>query len=447
MKYFQNKIIIDEVTVQKRRIDIKYSVTGKIKEYVMNTEPYFIEYSEDISKTPKSVAIIPFIANMLPVIWLLDAELIVDELDESFYNSIVWFKRGYIDMYPMIHFDGKLTVNKLINNNYKPSDKTITLFSGGADSNSTLVSHINEDLTLLTIWGADVYFWDTDGWDNLVKDTKTVAKEFNLTPVFAKSCFKNNLDYEKLNKSVRKSGDNWWHGFQHGLGLIGHFAPLAYKHKYKVCYIPTSPCVTDKRFETCASVPNIDEKVKFCGCGVIHDGYELNRQERIANVCQYATKHNKKFTLRVCFESIGGKNCGSCEKCLRTLFALLVEGENPADYGFDCDVRKASCVNELVEKVKKFPLPLILVACWQGIQEEYITRKEQLHAYKKQLEWLESWDFNKNYQLYLTQEKFKFLKKNYSLTFLKNKIFLKSLSKIAPYKPWRQKLRKLYREV
>lgn len=447
MRHFRNKIIVDNVTVQKNRIDIKYTLTGATNEYITNTEAYFIEYSEDISKTPKSVAVIPFIANMLPIAWVLDAELIVDEMDESFYNSVVWFKRGYIDMYPMIHFDGKLTVKKLIDNDYKPSKKTITLFSGGADSNSTLVSHINEDLTLLTIWGADVFFWDTAGWDNLVKDTKTIAKEFNLTPAFAKSCFKNNLNYEKLNKLVRKSGDNWWHGFQHGLGLIGHFAPLSFKHKYKVCYIPASPCVSDKRYESCASTPSIDEKVKFCGCSVIHDGYELNRQERIANVCNYASKHKKKFTLRVCFESIGGKNCGSCEKCLRTLFAILVEGKNPADYGFDYDVRTAISGDELIEKVKKYPLPLILVACWQGIQEQYIAHKEHLNAYKKQLSWLETWDFNINYKLFLKQEKFKFLKKNYSLTFLKNKIFLKSLSKIAPFKPWRQKLRKLYREI
>ena len=408
-----NRIIVKDITISGSQLEVDYTVEGDISKYINVIKPYFLDYSEDISQTPKSVAIIPFVANMLPAIWLADAQLIVDELDSSFYNSIPWIKRGYIDMYPQLKFRGELVVDKLIENNYEPTDKTITLFSGGADSNSTLVSHITEDLTLLTVWGADVWFDDEKGWDNVKNDTINVCNQFGLTPAFVKSTFKMNLNYDLLNDVVKITNDNYWHGLQHGIGLISHFAPLVWKHKYKQCYIPASPCLYDEDFETCASAPTIDEKMKICGCPVIHDGYELNRQERINNVIDYANDSGKKFVLRVCFESTGGKNCCVCEKCLRTMFAILVHNADPKDFGFEYEEEKFA---DFINAVKNYPLPDILVNIWKGIQADYVNQKtkqttqhnitQHNTSIQQKLDWLLDWDFETNRALYV-----KFLKK------------------------------------
>ena len=89
------------------------------------------------------------------------------------------------------------------------------------------------------------------------------------------------MDESKLTKLVEKyANDDWWHGFQHGIGLIGHAAPLAYLFNIDNLYIASSYTIKDKGKVTCASDPTIDNYVKFSDCHVIHDGYEYGRQEK-----------------------------------------------------------------------------------------------------------------------------------------------------------------------
>ena len=89
------KIIIENVIVSKNRINIDFFVTDNLKQYFNPNESFFIEYSEDISTTPKGIAIIPFVTNILPLIWLTNSELIIPELDHNFYKSILVIKISY----------------------------------------------------------------------------------------------------------------------------------------------------------------------------------------------------------------------------------------------------------------------------------------------------------------------------------------------------------------
>lgn len=89
----------------------------------------------------------------------------------------------------------------------------------------------------------------------------------------------------------------------------------------------------------CASSPIIDNRFKFAGGDVIHDGYEYKRIEKLKNVIDYSKTHGA-MNLRVCFISNDGNNCSSCEKCSRSIFGLISEGENPNDYGFDVNDEK-----------------------------------------------------------------------------------------------------------
>lgn len=391
-----DRLVIDDVILKKNKIEIKYRPLGKTLEAITNSLEWYVEYNTDISGVPRSVAVIPFITNVLPFIWLQDAIIECDELDEDFYNSIIWFKKGYIDMYPELRFRGGtgIDVKHLISNKYEPSSKTIMLYSGGVDSTSTLATHINEDMHLLTLWGADVYFNDEEGWGRVKKNSETVARKFGLRSFFAKSCFKRNLKYVYLNNLVKPARDNYWHGFQHGIGLIGHFAPLAFKYKYKQCYIPASPSVKDETYESCASCPSIDEKVNFCGCKVIHDGYEWNRQDRLKNIFECAKKHDFDFTIRVCFMSKGGGNCCHCEKCVRTIIAILVLGKDPRKFGFPYDEKE---LLKSIEGVKSSNLPPMLVHFWEGIRKEYIKNKQTLSEFDFLLNWLEIHDFSKRH--------------------------------------------------
>ena len=90
-----NKISISALVVGSNRIEFDCSPTGKWSEYFTDNK-FYVEYETDISEVPKSILIIPILGTILPLSWIFDAEIYCQEIDEDFYNSIVEFKKGYI---------------------------------------------------------------------------------------------------------------------------------------------------------------------------------------------------------------------------------------------------------------------------------------------------------------------------------------------------------------
>ena len=332
----KNKIIINSIDKVKNRISYTYEIYGEWKKYFINKEKFFIEYTEDIEDVPYGINIIPFLCNVLPISWIFDGEIVIEQIDKDFYNSISDFKKGYIDMYPMIDFLGTLTVKEIIKYKVEDNNKSLALFSGGVDAFYTLLSNIDKKPYIATIWGADIKLEDKNGWNKVISHTKKTAKLYDINYTWMKSSFRMFIDEGRLSQDVySRANDGWWHGFQHGIGLIGHVAPFIYKKRISKIYIAASFTVKEKGKVTCASDPSIDDKVRFCGAKVKHDGYQSSRQDKISFICDYSRKNNTEIPLRVCWESTGGDNCCRCEKCYRTLFGILAEKENPRKYGFN----------------------------------------------------------------------------------------------------------------
>lgn len=84
-----NNVILDRIIVEKNGVEYKYTASGLVKEYLNLDEKFFIEYSIDISDVPKSILVIPFLCNILPISWVCDTEIKVNEIDKDFYNSIM----------------------------------------------------------------------------------------------------------------------------------------------------------------------------------------------------------------------------------------------------------------------------------------------------------------------------------------------------------------------
>ena len=180
------------------------------------------------------------------------------------------------------------------------------------------------------------------------------------------------------------ANDGWWHGFQHGIGITSHAAPYVFMHKFKNIYIAST--YSNKYKGTCASDPTIDNYLHMGKCATIHDGFEFSRQDKIRRICEYSRRTGMEIQLRVCWISSGGKNCCACEKCYRTICAILAEGENPASFGFP---------NYSLEKMRRdFQKPSfkyqqltwqVTLTWWKKIQERFRERPENL---PKELAWL-----------------------------------------------------------
>jgi hypothetical protein len=135
---------------------------------------------------------------------------------------------------------------------------------------------------------------------------------------------------------------------QHGLALNGIIAPLSVLRAYSTIYIASS--YTDNIDIAWGSTPEIDNSIKWANTNVHHDGYEMQRQDKVGFIADFTKNKNRFVKLRVCYSLLNKSvNCSRCEKCHRTIFGLIVANVDPNDYGFSVDEKIYS---EVIQKYK-----------------------------------------------------------------------------------------------
>lgn len=378
------------------RVDYEYQVCDELKKYFHLDAPFFLEYDFDVAGVPQGILAVPFVVTILPFIWMYDAVLELPELDRDFYDSIPEFKKGYVEMFPEIDFKGKLQIGVLTVNRPVCSEQGTSagaFFSGGVDAYATLAAHLGEQPRLLTIHGADVAVENNAAFQAVWEKVCTVTAEYGLECSKIVSSFRNVLYTAPLHEDFsEKLKDDWWHGLQHGIGVIGHAAPVAYKYGMTTLYIASSFTPEDGQIR-CASYPTIDNYVRFAGCRVVHDGFEYSRQNKVRNIVEFVQKTNHKISLRVCWHSDKGVNCGQCEKCYRTMLELLAEGADPNEYGFVFDRQVCKRIRHFMQCECVYSP--VVVKYWTQIQKRMADHRKKLKKspYYKDVKWVYGFDF------------------------------------------------------
>jgi len=312
------------------KIDYDYEVTGDAKPYFNLNNPFYVLYDKNISKTPISLAIIPFLSNIMPISWFVGFDVYVNEIDETFLNSLKILKEQFIKFHPSKEIKGNLYVEKIVKNELS-GNNTSLLFSGGLDSFDSLTRHYHKKPYLVSIHGADVAINDTSRWNEFKKfntdeeildKTRLLYIESNLREFYT---YKVDLLVDHL---------GWWGMVQHGMALLGVLAPLSYK--YNITDINIAASATNEITYSWGSSPYIDENMKWANTQPKHDGYQFRRTDKTDNVVNFVKNSEYNIKLRVCYadERIG-YNCNKCHKCQRTALSLILAGANPKEYGFD----------------------------------------------------------------------------------------------------------------
>lgn len=392
----KNIFCVDSVYINQNNVICNYRIEGEWEQFFTIERQFWITYSEDISNVPESVAVLPLICNVLPVAWIMDATVKVPCIDADFYSHVEDIKDGYKNMYPQIEFNGRLIAGQVIDMKTKQAggSDTAVFFSGGVDAYTTMLRFYKSFPYIMTIWGADVKLTDEVGWERVWSHSLTVAETYGIEAISIKSNFRSLFNEERLSKYVLpRTGDGWWHGFQHGIGIIGHAAPLSYALGLSnVCIASSNPAFMNGKY-TCASDPTIDEKVHFAGCKVVHDGCDLDRQGKVQYIIETKRKLHKPVELRVCWESSGGSNCCACEKCYRTILELVSEGENPNEYGFKWDSKHIEqCKRQMKYKISL--QPFMIEQYYPIIQERMVHNKDKIQNYDA-YDWLIKMNFDK----------------------------------------------------
>ena len=309
-----------------------------------------IDFGVNVSNVPDSVLVIPFLTNILPIVWLCNAIVEIEAIDRDFYDCIVHVKQGYENMYKSLRFLGEVKAKKIESHSpHIQKHASALFFSAGVDSYSTYIDHQNEKPILITLRGSDVDLDDNAGWQKMMDRQQFMTNNFGLECVSISSNFRKVINERKLGRIVKKTRDGWWHGFQHGIAIIGHAAPLSFLKGVKNLYIASSFKKSLQGHVSCASDPSIDNNVAFVGTNVIHDGCE-DRFHKVEKIVNFYRMTGMVFPLHVCWQSRGGGNCSFCEKCVRTMLAIYACGIDPRIYGFDPNLVNVESVRRRIRE-------------------------------------------------------------------------------------------------
>ena len=412
-------VLLKQISVSGGLVKYDFEVTGVLCHY-FSTNVMYIQYDESVEGIPDSILAVPFVASILPLMWVTNTVMWVKELDRGFYDSLHKVRDAYQRLYSHYPLKGNIIPANLVDNKLKVNRDALLLFSGGLDANSTYVRHHDKKPLLFNIqgWYKDLSIEDKAA-DADIRDVGVFAAKENLDFTYAKSNFAVVVKENVWQKEIRpKFGDSWWHGFQHSMAFISIAIPIAYKHGIQNIYIASS--VPMGEFCMCASHVTTDSEFRYADVGrCVHDGSELVRQDKVRVVVDYQRKSGKPYPMRVC--SFNDRNCCECEKCFRTVLGLVAEAADLKDFGFylnkplkehwyDVMSRRSGLMSFKSERVLHWPYII------PRMKENYDKMTQEQ---KEFVDWFLTFDFAKmqkeSRMRYYKQNFFSILKRKFGL--------------------------------
>ncbi len=176
-------------------------------------------------------------------------------------------------------------------------------FSAGVDSLYSLLKHRESIDNLILVHGFDIPL------DNLAFFERVRSTGREVAALFDKR-----LISVKTNLNTISQPCSW--GMQHGAALAAVAHALEPNHS--TVYVGATHSYKD--LHNWGSHPLLDPLWSSSTVQIVHDGAETDRPGKLKLIGEYpeVMKH-----IRVCYQNTGQYNCGECEKCLRTMIALL----------------------------------------------------------------------------------------------------------------------------
>ncbi len=375
---------IKEINVNGKRLDFSLNIPQQIRKYFL-TNHLFFEYSEDISNVPESILIIPAVANLLTVCLALNVKIHVDEIDEVFLNSTRELEKVFTKGFWNIQSEGNVVICKKTIKNRFNNEHTALLYSGGLDSISSYIGNKDKKPILYSYWGIDVPLHKEKFWDM----TRSSISDFADQEGLISRIVKTNTGYGILDRHALQKRFNiakWFTSVNYGLVLLGSLAPSVSLDVKSI--IIASSFTTTFCF---GSDPIIDEKIKIGDINVVHDQFDVSRQEKIQN---YLAKHPELFKfLRVCYMNYKQLNCGRCEKCERTIIGLIMADCDPNKCNFEF---KITDFPRIMRKVKRFSKKSLESYMWKDLQKNISFSNKRFKYYSPEFfEELSNLDFDR----------------------------------------------------
>jgi hypothetical protein len=327
----KNWITVEQpVVTDNSKVRYPLSCSPTLQRY-FSREQMFVSYGLNLEGVPESILLIPIVATLAPIAWVLNVELRIRTLDAAFVEALESVRRTLPKIHPGVEWRGEVRVDRLVELlTANRSNGAAVLFSGGVDSLATFFSRKKERQRIVSVWGADVGMHESRFWEDIASEQRSFAQQWNAEIFFVRTNFRTFFRPYRLRKKYFPSYSNWYSAIQQGLGLTAICAPLAYIHSMAYVYIASS--ANNQFLQSWGSHPEIDNQVRWASTRVVHEGLNLTRQQKLEFIARHVRGANPPVLIRVCWGR--SHNCGRCEKCVRTIIGLLLAGLDPNDHGF-----------------------------------------------------------------------------------------------------------------
>jgi hypothetical protein len=384
-----------EPTLNGKILTTEIRTTNNLREYFTSDE-FELRYGDEIT-ADEGLLSIPGIALVLPLAWLLGADIRVGCVDDTFAKAVEKLQRGFEYIYPKIRFRTQLIADEVVASSPSPKG-TAMLFSGGMDASYTFFKNRKRSPRLIQVFGTEFSLTDTDYLESMKKDTLAFAKRNNVEVSFVSTNYFNLYDHRRvMHEFLRVRGRNHgslWNGLGYSLGFLSITAPLSvgrFNHLLISAWANSEHADRMREYPDACS-PSMDEKIAWSNIKVEHYGC-LHRYEK-ARAMKTWLPGNK---LRVCLDTTEAQedsrsmNCQRCEKCARTITALAIGGVNPEDCGFTIDAGTIEFIKNML--VNREILPSRLAFWWGPMQRAVPSNMSgYTQEMKEFLEWFKTFD-------------------------------------------------------
>ncbi len=332
--------IIEKVRLKKNSILVFINESFKNKWLYSN---FFASYEQDIDlrNIPYTIALLPFILNVYPIIWISGQNYSIDEMDEDVFYSLEKIKKVLQRLYPKTPLTGKLIPKKLVKN--RPTaplidkDKSVAiLFSSGLDSVACSFQHMDKNQLLITARGQDdLPLRASEVWKIRKENIIKYAKNYGHKNAFITANHSEFLNWSVLNH-VSPEIATWKFDTTEGVGLFGLAAPILYTKGYTLLLIG-STYTWEYQFPSAAN-PFVDNNLKVASSICLnHEHFNATRFDKIKLIVDTVKEKDLSIPrLRVCDYHILEENCCMhCAKCQTAMNALVILEEDPVPYGFN----------------------------------------------------------------------------------------------------------------
>jgi len=250
--------------------------------------------------------------------------------------------------------------------------RALSAFSGGVDACFTLVRHRERLLddysypldSVMMVHGFDVPIDQHDTFDALVARVSPMLDEFGVRLRIVRTNLKA-LDLQDWEDSHMSQLAACLHNLSHefSYGVVG--STKAY----------------DDLLLPYGSNPVTDQMLSGAAMRLIHDGAGYTRTEKVSLLAEFP---QVRSVLKVCWEGAdGSRNCGVCEKCVRTHLNFLAAGcSQPECFEYPLDEKLIKTITCIGEPQARELVAINAFAEKQGLHGRWLTLlRRRLAAY------------------------------------------------------------------